>query len=102
MNLLTQFESFREFLTKMNPSLVCVARQVVFAQEKPNELEILCLLTQIRRVRIGGVGPRMGLELKTEQLTQGFKSAVFLKVFSSLHGPIETQAAMIVTDCHSS
>ena len=59
---------------------LCAGGNVAIPQQKRKEEEVLCLLTGIRPVRIDGVGPRVELELKTEQLTQRFKSAVFLKV----------------------
>jgi hypothetical protein len=79
----------REFLIKVNPSLamrdecdgLSDRKQIAFLREIRKKVGILCLLTQISPVRIDRVGPRIGLELKTEQLTQQFKSAVFLTVF---------------------
>ena len=73
-------------------SLFSIASRI--SHQKRKEEEILRLLTQIRPVRIDGVGPRMGLELNTEELTQGLKKAVFLKVFAFLKRRIATQDAI--------
>src|SRR5258708_4402777 len=51
-DLLTQFESFREFFIRVNPSPgngrrrhnLCAGRQVAFPQQKRKEEGILCLL----------------------------------------------------------
>ena len=63
--LLTQFERFREFIKKVDPSLMmlgggkrlCAGTQGAFPQAKRKEQEMLCLLTGISSVRIDRVAP---------------------------------------------
>jgi hypothetical protein len=65
VNLLTHFESFREFFAKVNPSLVMrdgvetsmPEGKLHFLNKNVSKWGILCLLTRISPVRIDRVGP---------------------------------------------